>query len=77
MKVKIKGNTIGYPKGATLDEIKKHFIQRIERRNKEIERREWIVAEYRRLQAANATDREWLAWLNTQDPETWGKEKEV
>lgn len=74
MKIQYKnGNTIMYTKGASLEEVKAAIKKRMEKRQKELEKREWIVKEYKSLEAKQAEDRQWLQWLNTQDPNEWGK----
>jgi len=74
MKVRYKNNnrTIVYPKGASLQEVKNCIIKRMEKRQGEMDKREWIVKEYKSLEEKQCQDREWLAWLNAQDPEEWG-----
>ena len=75
MKVRYKnGNTIVYTKGASLAEVKAVIEKRMKKRNEEMKKREWIVKEYKSLQAKQAEDNQWLQWLNTQDPDEWGKE---
>lgn len=77
MKVQYKnGNTLVYPKGASLAEIKAVIEKRMKKRDEELKKREWIVKEYRSLQAKQAEDNQWLQWLNTQDPDKWGKDDE-
>lgn len=74
MKIRYKnGNTIIYTKGASLEEVKVAIKKRMEKRQKELEKREWIVKEYKSLEAKQAEDRQWLQWLNTQDPNEWRK----
>ena len=72
MKVRYKrGNTIVYTKGMSLEEVKGVIEKRMKKRDEELKKREWIVKEYRSLEAKQAEDRQWLQWLNTQNPETW------
>lgn len=63
MAIKIKGNLLTYTKGMTTEKLILHFRSRIEKREKEIEKREWIVKEYNSLVEKNKVDRGWLVWL--------------
>lgn len=77
MKVQYKNNnTIVYTKGASLAEVKAVIEKRMKKREEELKKREWIVKEYRSLQAKQAEDNQWLQWLNTQDEDKWGKNDE-
>ena len=74
MKVTYKrGNTIVYTKGMSLKQVIEFIERRMEKRAEELKKREWIVKEYRSLEAKQAEDRQWLSWLNEQNPETWNE----
>lgn len=75
MKVTYKrGNTIVYTKGMSLEQVIEFIEKRMKKRTDELQKREWIVKEYRSLEAKQAEDRQWLLWLRAQDPDTWGKD---
>lgn len=71
MKVRYKGNTLIYTKGATLQEVIETIKKRIKKRDEEMRKREWIVKEFKSLEAKQIEDRAWLSWLESQDPDTW------
>ncbi len=72
MKVRYKKNTLIHSKGATLQQVKDCIKKRMEKREAELKKREWIYKEYLSLKSKQAEDSEWLAWLNTQSEESWG-----
>lgn len=71
---KNKGNTIVYTKGMSLKQVIEFIERRMKKRDEELKKREWIVKEYRSLEAKQAEDRMWLTWLNEQDPDTWNND---
>lgn len=72
MNVRYKGNTIIYTKGATKEDVINCLEKRMQKREVEMAKREWIVKEYRSLEAKQAEDRSWLAWVRT----SWDVSKE-
>ena len=61
--VKYKGNIMTHTKGATAEQVIEVIEKRMARREQELQKREWVVKEYRSLEAKQAEDREWLAWV--------------
>lgn len=60
---KDKGNRIVYTKGMTQDQIIEFIKNRMAKRQKELDKRQWIVDEYRSLSSKQAEDNEWLSYL--------------
>ena len=77
MKVSYKKNVIYVTKGASLDETIAFVKKRIEKRQAEMSKREWIYKEYLSLQDKCNEDISWLDWLNKQSSENWFAKKGV
>lgn len=61
--VRYKKKTIVYAKGMTKEDVIDVIKKRMEKRKTEIQKRLWIVLEYKALEAKQATDQDWLSWV--------------
>lgn len=59
------GRTIVHPKGMTNSEAIRYLENRIKKRDKELQKRQWIYDEYNSLLAKQKLDREWVIILRT------------
>ena len=62
MAVRYKGNVIYYTKGMSCDDVMNAIRKRMEKRETEIKKREWIYQEYISLKSKQDEDASWLAW---------------
>lgn len=61
---KNKGTVIVYTRGMTNQDAIKLLNKRISNREKEIQKRKWIVDQYNSLVAANELDKSWVISLS-------------
>lgn len=61
--VKYRKNTIVYAKGMTKKDIIDVIKKRMEKRETELQKRHWIVIEYKAIEAKQKNDQEWLNWV--------------
>lgn len=71
IRFKKKNTLLTYSKGMTRDQVAHELQKRIDKREKELEKREWIYKEYLNLIKSQENDKQWLNWVLQQDPETW------
>ena len=57
-----KGRVMRYTKGASKEDVMSFLSSRIAKRQKEIDKREWIVREYNSLIKKQEEDKSWLIW---------------
>lgn len=60
-----KNTTLVYSKGATREQIIEFIKNRIEKRQIELDKRQWIIDEYNRIMEKQKQDKEWLDYINT------------
>lgn len=65
VRYKKNGNTIVYSKNMTQQQVMDAIRKRMATRQKEIEKRQWIVDEHKSLLEKQAQDQEWLFYLET------------
>lgn len=65
MKVHYKDNntTLVYSKGATREDIITYIQERIEKRQAELNKRQWVVDEYNRISEKQKQDIDWLDYI--------------
>ena len=73
IRYKNKGHTLVYKKGQSRLEVQTELEKRIAKRQKELDKRQWIVNEYNSLLCKQAEDRDWLNWVKKQSDEGWNK----
>ena len=68
--VRYKKNTIICAKGMTKEDVIEVITKRMEKRKPELQKRLWIVLEYKSLEAKQKQDQEWLNWVEKYWDET-------
>lgn len=68
-----KGRTIVYRKGQSRLDVIAELEKRIAKRQKELDKRRWIVDEYNSLLSKQAEDRSWVIELNKWSDEKWNE----
>lgn len=58
-----KNTVIHYTKGMTNEDAIKEIEKRMRKRQKELDKRQWIVDEYNSLKEKQLVDRDWLGVL--------------
>ena len=67
VKYKKNGNCIVYSKGSNNDSVIVELRKRVEKREKELQKRKWIYDEYLSLLKKQELDRGWIATLERND----------